>query len=96
LPQPLPHRDPNYRQRTKEGKIVMATARRRRVRWRTAKSSRKLQKRAKGSGRWRMNLMEQDDEQPDRLLLSALRYWEVERDLIEERLAVTKSAAAAS
>jgi hypothetical protein len=26
-------------------------------------------------------------EQTDRLLLSSLRYWEVERDLIEERLA---------
>ena len=24
---------------------------------------------------------------PDKLLLSALKYWEVERDLIEERLA---------
>jgi len=35
------------------------------------------------------------DDEPDRLLLSALKYWEVERDLIEERLA-TKSATAAS
>jgi hypothetical protein len=26
-------------------------------------------------------------EEIDRLLLSSLRYWEVERDLIEERLA---------
>jgi hypothetical protein len=26
-------------------------------------------------------------EETDRLLLSSLRYWEVERDLIEERLA---------
>jgi hypothetical protein len=33
---------------------------------------------------------------PDRLLLSALKYWEVERDLIEERLAVMRSAPAAS
>jgi hypothetical protein len=33
---------------------------------------------------------------PDRLLLSALKYWEVERDLIEERLATMRSAAAAS
>ena len=32
---------------------------------------------------------------PDKLLLSALKYWEVERDLIEERLAM-RSAAAAS
>jgi len=28
-----------------------------------------------------------DTEGTDRLLLSSLRYWEVERDLIEERLA---------
>jgi hypothetical protein len=34
--------------------------------------------------------------QPDRLLLSALKYWEVERDLIEERLAIMRSATAAS
>jgi hypothetical protein len=35
-------------------------------------------------------------DQPDRLLLSALKYWEVERDLIEERLDATRSAPAAS
>jgi hypothetical protein len=28
-----------------------------------------------------------DTEETDRLLLSSLRFWEVERDLIEERLA---------
>ena len=33
---------------------------------------------------------------PDKLLLSALKYWEVERDLIEERLATMRSATAAS
>jgi hypothetical protein len=33
-------------------------------------------------------------DQSDRLLLSALKYWEVERDLIEERLAATRSATA--
>jgi hypothetical protein len=33
---------------------------------------------------------------PDRLLLSALKYWEVERDLIEERLTAMRSATAAS
>jgi hypothetical protein len=32
---------------------------------------------------------------PDQLLLSALKYWEVERDLIEERLATMRSATAA-
>jgi hypothetical protein len=31
---------------------------------------------------------------PDRLLLSALKYWEVERDLIEERLTAMRSATA--
>jgi hypothetical protein len=31
---------------------------------------------------------------PDRLLLSALKYWEVERDLIEERLDTMRSATA--
>jgi hypothetical protein len=33
---------------------------------------------------------------PDKLLLSALKYWEVERDLIEERIASMRSATAAS
>ncbi len=32
---------------------------------------------------------------PDKLLLSALKYWEVERDLIEERLATMRYATAA-
>jgi hypothetical protein len=32
-----------------------------------------------------------DAEQTDRLLLSSLKLWEVERDLIEERLAARKS-----
>jgi hypothetical protein len=31
-----------------------------------------------------------DGEGIDRLLLSALRFWEVERDLIEERLATIR------
>ncbi|MFL6499793.1 MAG: hypothetical protein ACJ8LL_03655 [Candidatus Udaeobacter sp.] len=35
-------------------------------------------------------------EPPDKLLLSALKYWEVERDLIEERMASMRSATAAS
>jgi hypothetical protein len=33
---------------------------------------------------------------PDKLLLSALKYWEVERDLIEERVATMRSATATS
>ncbi len=31
-------------------------------------------------------------DQTDRLLLSALKYWEVERDLIEERISSVRSA----
>ena len=76
--------------------MVTGAARRRRARWRRAKSKRKLQKAAKDSGQ---KMTERDDsvngEPPDRLLLSALKYWEVERDLIEERLA-TRSATAVS
>jgi hypothetical protein len=76
--------------------MVTGAARRRRGRWRRAKSRRKLQKAAKDSGQ---KMIERDDsvngEPPDRLLLSALKYWEVERDLIEERLA-TRSATAVS
>jgi hypothetical protein len=77
-------------------KMVTGGARGKRRRWRTAKSTPKLQKMPKqrgkktfpGGGCLR-------DEQPDRLVLSALKYWEVKRNLIEERLA-TKSATAAS
>ena len=40
---------------------------------------------------WRLPVVPDDEmtesEEIDRLLLSSLRYWEVERDLIEERLA---------
>jgi hypothetical protein len=76
--------------------MVTGAARRRRGRWRRAKSRRKLQKAVKDSGQ---KMIEGDDsvngEPPDRLLLSALKYWEVERDLIEERLAI-KSATAVS
>jgi hypothetical protein len=35
-------------------------------------------------------------EEVDRLLVSALRYWEVKRDLIEERIAAIRGAAAHS
>ena len=64
--------------------------------WRRAKSKRKLERAIKDSGRKKTAPDGAfDRDQPDRLLLSALKYWEVERDLIEERLA-TRSAAAAS
>ena len=76
--------------------MVTGGAQPRRGRWRRPKSRRKLEKAAKNSGRKALapdGALHHD--QPDRLLLSALHYWEVERDLIEERLA-NKSATAAS
>ena len=77
--------------------MVTGAARRRRGRWRRAKSRRKLQRAAKDPG---PNTLYPDEsldcDQHDRLLLSALKYWEVERDLIEERLATRRSAPAAS
>ena len=71
--------------------MVTGAGRRRR-----AKSRRKLEKADKDSGRKALAPDEAlHHDQPDRLLLSALKYWEVERDLIEERLNA-RSAAAAS
>jgi hypothetical protein len=35
-------------------------------------------------------------EEADRLLLSALKYWEVQHDLIEERIAVMRSVSVPS
>jgi hypothetical protein len=77
--------------------VMGAAPRGRRGKWRKAKSRRKLQRAAKDSG---PNTLGPDEsllcDQHDRLLLSALKYWEVERDLIEERLATRRSAPAAS
>ena len=76
--------------------MVTGAARRGRGRWRRAKSRRKLERAAKNQGRKTMATNESVGcDPPDRLLFSALNYWEVERDLIEERLA-TRSATAAS
>jgi hypothetical protein len=76
--------------------MVTGAGQRRRGGWRRAKSRRKLEKATKDSGRKALAPDEAlHHDQPDRLLLSALNYWEVERDLIEERLA-TRSATAAS
>ena len=75
----------------------MATggARPRRGRWRRAKVRRKLQKAAREPGQKTVDdCQPTNGDQPDRLLLSALEYWEVERDLIEERLATMRSATA--
>jgi hypothetical protein len=77
--------------------MVTGEARPRRARWRRAKSRRRRQKAAKDPEQKSMQHAESIyDEPSDRLLLSALKYWEVERDLIEERLAAMRSAAAAS
>jgi hypothetical protein len=84
-------------QRTQDEAMVTGEARPRRGRWRRAKARRKLQKAAKVSGQKAVapdQALHRD--QPDRLLLSALKYWEVERDLIEERLAHIRSATAVS
>ena len=77
--------------------MMGAAPRGRRGKWRRANSRRKLQRAAKDSG---PNTLDPDEslrcDQHDRLLLSALKYWEVERNLIEERLATRRSARAAS
>ena len=73
--------------------MVTGAAQRGRGRWRRTKSKRKLEKIAKNQGG---NSMAANGsvggDPPDKLLLSALKYWEVERDLIEERLATMRSA----
>lgn len=77
--------------------MVTGGARPRRGRWRRAKSRRQRQEAAKNPGRKTIECAESlHDEESDRLLLSALKYWEVERDLIEERLDAMRSATAAS
>ena len=75
--------------------MVTGAARQRREKGRGAKSSRKLRREAKDPARRTLGPDEAlNREQPDRLVLSALNYWEVERDLIEERLATIRSAIA--
>lgn len=77
--------------------MVTGAAPRGRGRWRRAKSRRKLERAAKNQGRKPIEANESVGcDPPDRLLLSALKYWEVERDLIEERLTAMRSATAAS
>jgi hypothetical protein len=59
---------------------------------RMSKSKRRSQKTGKSSKAWLPQILNGDEsaesEEIDRLLLSSLRLWEVERDLIEERTAV--------
>jgi hypothetical protein len=71
----------------------MGAGRSRRIRLRRSKSKRRAQRSSKGYEAARRE-MTHDDESPQlepthSLLLSSLRYWEVERDLIEERVATS-------
>ena len=69
----------------------MGAAQPRRTRSQKSKFGRKSQRSGKPFEAWRPQVVPADEstesEEIDRLLLSSLRYWEVERDLIEERLA---------
>jgi hypothetical protein len=69
----------------------MGTAQPRSTRSRKSKFRRKPQGSSKPLEAWRLQIVSDDElaesEEIDRLLLSSLRYWEVKRDLIEERLA---------
>ena len=69
----------------------MGAARLERARWRTSKFRRRPRKLSKYCPASQPEVMDDDEsaqtEAIDRLLLSSLRYWEVERDLIEERMA---------
>jgi hypothetical protein len=72
----------------------MGAAKRKRARWRTLtfkRRPRKLSKRSETSPETIDENESADSEEIDRLLLSSLRYWEVERDLIEERVAANGS-----
>ena len=68
----------------------MGAARATGMRWRRSKSRRILRKSNKRSRPWQRQPSDHDEaaevEAPDRLLLSALKFWEVERDLIDERM----------
>ena len=78
----------------------MGAARSRGVRWRTSKSRRGQQKTSNRFGASQPEGIEYDEsaefEETDRLLLSALRYWEVQHDLIEERIAAIRSVSVPS
>ena len=68
----------------------MGAGRRRHKGWRAANSTRRRQRWGKREEAWRPEMVNGESaepEQTDRLLVSALRIWEVEHDLIEERMA---------
>ena len=76
-------------ERIYEGGTLMGARKRRQ--WRELKSRRRQQASTKPFRVWRPETIDDDEsaeaEEIDRLLLSSLRLWEVERDLIEERMA---------
>jgi hypothetical protein len=78
----------------------MGAARSMCVRRRTSKSRRRRQKTSKRLGASQLERIEYDEsaelEETDRLLLSALRYWEVRHDLIDERIAAIRSVSVPS
>lgn len=69
----------------------MEAAKSKRARWRTSKFRRRPKKLSKNMRASPPDMMDDDESVPsaeiDRLVLSSLRFWEVERDLIEERMA---------
>jgi hypothetical protein len=74
----------------------MGARRSARKRGRTSRSKSRSRQPSKCSTAWRPQIVNGDEsaeaEEIDRLLLSSLRLWEVERDLIEERIAARKTA----
>ena len=78
----------------------MAAARLGRTDSRTSKPRRKSQRSSKRSGASQPEILYAIEsaraEEIDRLLLLSLRYWEVEHDLIEERMAAIGSVIVSS
>jgi hypothetical protein len=91
LPQPLRHFDANYPLKSMNKGDSMGAIQQTHTKSRKSKFRRKPQRSTKPLEAWRPQVLPDDEstesEEIDRLLLSSLRYWEVERDLIEERLA---------
>ncbi len=69
----------------------MEATRRTRTKWRTSKFRRTPERSIKCLPASQPEMMDDNEpdqaEETDRLLLSSLKFWEVERDLIEERMA---------
>jgi hypothetical protein len=75
-----------------EERSLMGAARRRRRGLRKSNPGRRQQRSNKRFEAWPPEIIDDESVEPektDRLLFSALRYWEVERDLIEERMAAS-------